>query len=65
MALLDTGSDATLILEEIAQKLKLTGEMRNISISNVMSMGNKLSSKLVKFSVSLNSHPERVSVRNA
>ena len=65
MALLDTGSDATLILEEIAQKLKLTGEMRNISISNVMSKGNKLSSKLVKFSVSLNSHPERVSVRNA
>ena len=33
---LDTGSDATLISEEIAHKIKLKGEMRNISVSNVM-----------------------------
>ena len=31
-ALLDTGSDATLISEEIADKLKLKGEIRNISV---------------------------------
>ena len=64
-ALLDTGSDATLISEEIAHNLKLKGEMRNISVSNVMSMENKLPSKLVNFSVSSNSHPERVNISNA
>ena len=64
-ALLDTGSDATLISEEIADKLKLKGEMHNISFSNVMSMENKLPSKLVNFSVSSNSHPERVNISNA
>ena len=64
-ALLDTGSDATLISEEIAYKPKLKREMRNISVSNVMSMENKLPSKLVNFSVSSNSHPERVNISNA
>ena len=64
-ALLDTGSDATLISEEIAYKPKLKREMRNISVSNVMSMENKLPSKLVNFSVSSNSHPDRVNITNA
>ena len=63
-ALLDTGSDTTLTSEEIASKLKLKDEMRNISVSNVMSMENKLPSKLVNFSVSSNSHPERVNISN-
>ena len=31
-ALLDTGSDATLISEEIADKLKFKSEIRNISV---------------------------------
>ena len=35
------------------------------SISNVMSMENKLPSKLVNFSVLSNSHPERVNINNA
>ena len=43
----------------------LKGEMCNISVSNVMSMENKLPSKLVNFSVSSNSHPERVNISNA
>ena len=64
-ALLDIGSDATLISEEIADELKLKGKMRYISVSNVMSMENKLPSKLVNFSVSSNSHPERVNISNA
>ena len=64
-ALLDTGSDATLISEEIAYKPKLKREMRNISVSNVMSMENKLPPKLVNFSVSSNSHPDRVNITNA
>ena len=63
-ALLDTGSEATLTSEEIADKLKLKGEMRNISASNVMSMKYKLPSKPVNFSVSSNSHPERVNISN-
>ena len=39
--------------------------MRNMSVSNVMSMENKLPLKLVNFSVSSNSHPERVNISNA
>ena len=39
--------------------------MRNISVSNVMSMKNKLPSTLANFSVSLNSYPERVNISNA
>ena len=35
------------------------------SVSNVMSMENKLPSKLVNFSVLSNSHPERVNINNA
>ena len=64
-ASLDTGSDSTLISEETADKLKLKGEIRNMSVSNVISMENKLPSKLVNFSVSSNSHPERVNISNA
>ena len=64
-ALLDIGSDATLISEEIADELKLKGKMRYISVSNVMSMENKLPSKLVNFSVSSNSHPEKDNISNA
>ena len=60
-----TGSDATLISEERAHKLKLKGEMRNIFVSNVMAIENKLPSKLVNFSVSSNSHPKRINVSNA
>ena len=41
------------------------GGMRITSISNVMSMENKLPSKLVNFSVLSNSHPERVNINNA
>ena len=61
---MDTGSDKTLISEQIAHKLKLKSEMRNISVPNVMSMENKLPSKEVNFSVSSNSHPERVNISN-
>ena len=64
-ALLDTGSDATLISEEITHKLKLKGEIRTIFVSNVMSMENTLSSKSVNFSVSSNSHIERINISNA
>ena len=56
---MDTGSDTTLISEQIAHKLKSKSEMRNIFVPNVMSMENKLPSKQVHFSVSSNSHPER------
>ena len=36
--------------------------MRITSVSNVMSMENKLPSKLVNFSVSSNSYPQRVNI---
>ena len=47
-AVFDLGSDATRISEEIAHKLEVKGEMCNISVSNVVSMENKLPSKLIK-----------------
>ena len=62
---MDTGSDATLISEETAHKLKLRGEMCTKSVSNVMPMENQLLSKLVNFTVSPNSLPERVNISNA
>ena len=43
----------------------LKDEMCNISVSNVMSIENKLPSKFVNFSVSSNSHPKRVNISNA
>ena len=50
-ALLDTGSDTTLIRKDIADKLKLNGIRRTINISNAVTNTRKMSSQVVNFVV--------------
>ena len=64
-ALLDSGSDATLISESLANKLQLSGITKDIALTKVLSMTNKFSSKLVNFSISSRSHPEQLPITNA
>ena len=64
-ALLDSGSDATLISESLANKLQLSGITKDIALTNVLSMTNKFPSKLVNFSISWGSHPEQLPITNA
>ena len=46
-ALLDSGSGSTLISSDLADKLKYQGKTKDISLTNVLSMSNKMKSKLV------------------
>ena len=48
-ALLDTGSDTTLIWKDIVDKLKLTGIRRTMNISNAVTNTRKISSQVVNF----------------
>ena len=48
-ALLDTGSDTTLIRKDIADKLKLNGIRRTMNISNAVTNTRKISSQVVNF----------------
>ena len=50
-ALLDTGSDTTLIRKDIADKLKLNRIRRTINISNAVTNTRKMSSQVVSFIV--------------
>ena len=54
-ALLDTGSDSTLITSKLAKQLNLKGINQKLEISNVIS--KTIPSKLVNFSVSSNHYP--------
>ena len=64
-ALLDTGSDSTLIRQDVADKLRLSGMDQSLELSNVMSISKKMKSKLVKFNLSSSSHPNEVEISNA
>ena len=64
-ALLDTGSDSTLIRQDIADILNLPGMKHSLELSNVMSISKKINSKLVSFNLSSSSHPNHVNVSNA
>ena len=46
-ALLDTGSDTTLIRKDIADKLKLNGIRRTMNISNAVTNTTKISSQVL------------------
>ena len=64
-ALLDSGSDSTLISSDLADKRNLQGKTKDISLTNVLSMSNKMKSKLVSFSISSCSHPQPLQIKNA
>ena len=64
-ALLDTGSDATLLKGDIAKKLELNGDYKNLRITNAISKTSELESKHVSFKVSSESHPNFIDIENA
>ena len=64
-ALLDAGSDSTLISKSLACYLNLSGQEREIQFSNAISSTTKIKSKLVNFSISSGSHPGKINVKNA
>ena len=64
-ALLDAGSDATLIREDIAHILNLRGKNKTLEIGNVLLNSSSVQSKIVSLSVSSSLHPEKISVDNA
>ena len=64
-ALLDSGSDSTLISEELANSLDLKGKEYQLNLSNVLNYQNTFTSKLVDFAICSDIHPEIVNIQNA
>ena len=64
-ALLDAGSDATLIREDIVHILNLRGENKTLEIGNALLNSSSVHSEIVSFIVSSSSHPEKISIDNA
>ena len=64
-ALLDSGSDSTIISKTLVDKLNICGEERPLTITNVMPTNMKIKSKLANFSVSSNFHSSRIEISNA
>ena len=64
-ALVDTGSDVTLLKSDIAKKLGLNGDYKNLQITNAISKTSELESKHVYFKVSPESHPNFIDIEDA
>ena len=63
-ALLDTGSNSTLITSELTKQLNLKSISQKLEISNFISICKIIPSKIVDFQVSSNHHPENI-IENA
>ena len=55
-ALLNSGSDSTLVTKVLADKLKLTGEDQPLTLLNAVYMSTRTMSKLMNFQISSPSH---------
>ena len=64
-ALLDTGSDATLVRSDIANYLKLDGVTQNLKIANAVLNKKPLQSKLVSFEIYSDSQRDPFTITNA
>ena len=64
-ALLDGGSDSTLVTEVLADKLKVTGEDQPLTLSNTVYTFTRAISKLVNFQISSPSHLSKILISNA
>ena len=64
-ALLDTGSDATLVRSDIANYLKLDGITQNLKIANAVLNQKLLQYKLVSFEIYSDSQPDHFTITNA
>ena len=63
-ALLDFGSDSTLISKTLADKLNLLAKQHHLNLSNVLNHKSTLISKLVNFSICSDIHPEKIQIQN-
>ena len=64
-ALLDTGSDTTLLKSHIAKKIGLNSDYKNIRITNAVSKTSELELQQVSFKESSQSHPNFIYMENA
>ena len=64
-AMLDSGSDSTLITSDLAKILKLKEKQLKINITNAISTSVSVTSKSVEFSICSIHHPDQIKVKNA
>ena len=64
-ALLDTGSDVTIVRSDIENYLKLDGVTQNLKIANAVLNQKPLQSKLVSFEIYSDSLPDPFIIANA
>ena len=64
-ALLDSGSDSTLVTKTLADKLKLTEKDQPLTLSNAVCTSTRTMSKLVNFQILSPSHPLKILISNA
>ena len=65
MAKGDTGSDTTLLKSDMAKKIGLSSDYKNLRITNAVSKTSELELKQVSFKESSESHPNFVDMENA
>ena len=61
----DTGSDTTLLKSDVAKKIGLSSDYKNLRITNAVSKTSELELKQVSFKESSESHPNFVDMENA
>ena len=64
-AILDSGSDSTLIRSDVATKLGLTGENKPLKISNILSTTASVNSTMVNFEIASNKTDQKTYIENA
>ena len=60
----NTGSDATLLKSDIAKKVGLSDDYKNLRITNAISKTSELESKQVSLKVSSESHPNFIDIES-
>ena len=64
-ALLNAGSDTTIITSKLADQLKIKGVKKDLNVSSAISEPVTVVSRLVNFSLSSKNHPKLLEVKNA
>ena len=64
-ALLDSGSDSTLLEEDLAKKIDLQSDAAKLTIENALLATKSVTSGLVNFQISSNDHPNKISINGA
>ena len=63
-ALIDSGSDSTLIAQSVSNYLNLNGQEQSIVFTNAINQTSNIKSKLVNFSLSSKLHPSKIKFEN-